>query len=390
MEIKSPTENTGRICIIRSNSVNPDSRVEKIVYSLKKNGYDVSVFAWDRDSNHGIQRESINVLDKRITVYRVGYKASFGEGIKNLFPYLKFQLSIIKWIRNNDYSVIHACDFDTALSTYLATRRKKAKFIFDIFDFLFSEPKGFFQRIIQSVQYYLIRQADATIICTEKRKQQIKGSHPRRLCVIHNTPIEEMKDEFHGKSLCNTENRISIVYVGILQDYRLLVEIGQFFSEHKEYVFNIGGFGKYEEYYKKLAAENENIRFFGKIPYQETLRLESESDIMLAIYDPSIHNHKYAAPNKFYEALMLGKPLVMVKGTGMADVVEKNDIGVVVDYNISSFSSGIKELVKRNDEWDSISLRMKDLYKKNYSWDKMSRRLIGLYKKMGIIGISNE
>ena len=34
---------------------------------------------------------------------------------------------------------------------------------------------------------------------------------------------------------------------------------------------------------------------------------------MTAIYDPNISNHYYAAPNKFYEALMLGKPLIMVK-----------------------------------------------------------------------------
>lgn len=40
-----------RVCILRSNPVRPDSRVEKEAWSLAKAGYDVHILAWDRDTN---------------------------------------------------------------------------------------------------------------------------------------------------------------------------------------------------------------------------------------------------------------------------------------------------------------------------------------------------
>ena len=100
---------------------------------------------------------------------------------------------------------------------------------------------------------------------------------------------------------------------------------------------------------------------------------------MLAIYDPSIDNHFYAAPNKFYESLMLGKPVIMVKNTGMSGVVSQNDIGVLIDYSKESFISGVNELIDRKSQWQVMKERMKKLYREQYSWDEMERRLLELY-----------
>lgn len=100
---------------------------------------------------------------------------------------------------------------------------------------------------------------------------------------------------------------------------------------------------------------------------------------LLAIYDPSIDNHFYAAPNKFYESLMLGKPVMMVKNTGMSTVVKDENIGVLIDYSKEGFIRGAEELVAKKDEWISMSQRMKKLYKEQYSWAEMERRLVELY-----------
>ena len=130
------------------------------------------------------------------------------------------------------------------------------------------------------------------------------------------------------------------------------------------------------------AKKYENIHFYGRLSYSDTLALEKECDIMLAIYDPSIDNHFYAAPNKFYESLMLGKPVMMVKNTGMSTVVKDENIGVLIDYSKEGFIKGAEELVAKKDEWISMSQRMKKLYKEQYSWDEMEKRLLILYSQL--------
>lgn len=367
------------VCIIRSNPVRPDSRVEKEAYTLKKNGYAVHILAWDRDDNYKVKNDYIEVLDERIPITRLGYKASFGEGMKNIIPYLKFQFGIMRYLMKNKFNVVHACDFDTAFFSLPIVKIKKEKFIFDIFDFLASDPVNLLQKIIRYCQIMIINNSDGTIICTEQRKSQISGSYPKRLAVIHNTPMSEMVFENKKERISDA---IKVVYVGILQDYRLLKEISNFFIKNPEIEWHVAGFGKYEKYFKEISALHKNIVFYGKISYSETLELEKSCDIMLAIYDPMIDNHKYAAPNKFYESLMLGKPVIMVEGTGMSESVRDNEIGVLINYSEEGFATGLLKLIEMKEEWNKMSSKMKKLYETHYNWKVMQARLIELYKSI--------
>lgn len=368
-----------RICFLRSNPVNPDSRVEKEVSTLSEAGYIVDIFCWDRESNHKIFESKLNNSD--VTVYRVGYKAGFGEGLKSLKPYLKFQLSIIHWIivHGKEYDYFHACDFDTAFFSFFIVKWHKKKFVFDIFDFICGAPSNFVQSMIKKSQLYLINHADATIICTEQRKEQIKGSKPKKLIVVHNSPDSALLSDYKFPKK-NTKK--SVVYVGVFLDNRLLQEMISYFKRNQNVDFYIGGFGLLENLVKEAAEKYDNIHFMGKLSYDKTLALENSCDIMTAIYDPSVENHRFAASNKFYESLFLGKPVLMVRGTGMAEVVENEKIGAIIDYSEEGFAEGMSLLLDWEDEWESISVRMKRLYSKRYNWDVMKNRLVRLYQSL--------
>lgn len=375
------SEGKKKVCIIRSNPVNPDSRVEKEALSLKRFGYDVHILAWDREDNSKKEIiDYIQIADTKIPITRLGYFATYGEGFKNLRAYLLFQFHMRKWLKQNDFDVVHACDFDTAFFSRNIVKKKKEKFVFDIFDFLYDKPQGFMQRCVKKAQYKIINDADATIICTEERTKQIKGSHPKKLVVIHNTPSLLQTQDGCAQQICS--DKIKVVYVGILQDYRLLKEVTETICEWKDIDFYVGGFGKYEEYFATMDAQYDNIHFYGRLSYADTLALEKECDIMLAIYDPAIDNHIYAAPNKFYESLMLGKPIIMARGTGMSQVVKENDLGVLIDYSKDGFLEGINQLIKRKNDWEKMGKRMKDLYEKQYSWNEMEKKLLFLYQKL--------
>lgn len=368
-----------RVCFFRSNPVNPDSRVEKEIMALYDDGYLVDVFCWDRESNHKIDKYSFG--NTTINIYRVGYKAGFGEGVKSLKSFLKFQLSLVKWVFNhrNDYDIYHACDFDTAFFSFFSIRICKKKIVFDIFDFICGDSQNFFQKMVKKSQFFLINHADATIICTEKRKLQIKGTRPRKLSIIHNSPDGTI---ISNHIFDKQSKRKSVVYVGVFLEHRLLREMISYFEKNSDIDLYIGGFGLLEKFITESAEKHTNIHFMGKLPYNMTLALEQSCDIMTAIYDPEVENHRFAAPNKFYESLFLGKPLLMVKGTGMSEVVEKERIGAVIDYSEEGFAAGIQKLLDMEDEWDEMSLRMKKLYLQKYNWDVMKKRLIHLYEEL--------
>ena len=371
------------VVLLRSNPVNPDSRVEKEANSLIKAGYKVHILAWDRDNKYSEQESSLHLKNGSVKITRFGIKATFGEGFKNLNAFLLFQYKIFKWLITNrdEYRIIHACDFDTAFTARKAASFLNKKLVFDIFDYLSTQPKTFLQHRIKKLEDRIINKADAVIICSEKRKEQIKGTKPKRIAVIHNSPEKENLESISDANK-DYNNKIKIAYVGILQDYRFLIEMAECISKMENIELHIGGFGKYEGYFKKVSSEKENIYFYGKLSYKETLKLEQECDIMTAIYEPKIGNHHFAAPNKFYEALLLGKPLIMVKGTGMSEIVEEQDIGTLMEYSEEGFITSLNKLLDRKKEWPSMSEKMKMLYEEKFSWIQMEERLVDLYKQL--------
>ena len=107
--------------------------------------------------------------------------------------------------------------------------------------------------------------------------------------------------------------------------------------------------------------------------YDEVLKLEDKCDILFATYNPDVPNHKYSAPNKVYEAMALGKPIVVCKDTGVDDIVVNNKIGFSIKYNAQEFYEVIKSIDYK--EYEEISSRCKILYKTKHSWDIMKERL---------------
>ena len=369
-----------KILFLRSNPVNPDSRVEKEVLALINAGYNVEIFAWDREREYK-QEESELVLDEnKIRILRVGIKSQYSAGFrKNIVPLLRFQYAIMNFLKKNieRYDVVHACDFDTAFAASRICFYNRIRFVYDVFDYYvdsFSVPKQI-RTIVEKVDTSIMNRADAVIICTEKRREQIKKAKPKRLYIIHNSPAQNYQSK---NRLTKNGNKVKIAYIGILSKGRYILEMCDFVANNAHFELHIGGFGLYEKEVQEYAKENENIYFYGRLSYQETLQVEEMCDIITAIYDPSIKNHVYAAPNKFYEGLMLGKPLIMVKGTGMSEIVEQNDIGCVADY--TKLNDAFLQIASRKADWRKMATTEKDLYEKYFSWETMQKRLLDLYK----------
>lgn len=374
------------ILIIRTNPVSPDSRVEKLALTLKEQKYNIKIFAWDREKNYKVKKEEKKLFNKeKVDIYRVGIRATFGGGFKkNIFPLLKFQISLLKFLIKNrkNIDILHACDFDTGLMCFMFAKIFRKKIIYDIFDYYLDccdVPRVLYY-LIKALDNFVINNSDVVILCNEQRIEQIKGTYPRKLVIIHNTPIQKCK--LQSTQIKNNLNKkIKIVYVGIfMKKERMLEELMEIIKENQDYELHIAGFGEIEKQVEKYSKESENIKYYGKISYVETLELENNCDIMTAIYSPNKRNHYFAAPNKFYEALMLGKPIIMVKGTGMAEVVEKNKIGEIIEFNKKSLEEGMERLKNRKGDWENIGKKMQEIYAKEYSWNEMKRRIIELYK----------
>ncbi len=376
-----------RIVLIRATEVMPDPPVEKMANTLISQGHSVTILAWDR-SNTYAERGSIKKLANSETeIVHFGIPAKYSGGIKaNFKGLLLFQMRIIRWLfrHRREYDAVHAFDFDTGFASMICCKLLRKKLIYHVLDY-YAEghilPGRLLNSIIEFFEIRVINSANATVICTEKRKEQIRKASPRKLYVIHNTPdsVQQMDTSFQVNGCTG---KLKLVYVGVLSRMRLLKETVEVVSKMDDVEMHIGGFGEYEDWMQKAAEQYSNVFFYGKLQYSETLALEKQCDIMMAVYDPSIRNHKYAAPNKFYESIMLGKPIIMAYDTGHDDIITKNDIGILTEYSESGIRDAIYALEKRRNEWNDMGKRAMNLYNSNYSWTIMTERIEEMYRNL--------
>lgn len=366
-----------RILICRSNPIAPDPRVEKEARTLIKAGYHVGVIGWDRSgdlpslqSQHGY------------TIFRRRIRAGYARGLMNLFPLFAWQISLLAWLikRRNDFDILHACDFDTILPALFCKQFFRKIVVYDIFDFyadhLRSTP-SWLMRWIRRADLWAIDQANAVILVDEARKEQIAGARTKNFTILYNTP-EDCTPEVIEKS---GDYSLRLAYIGLLQFERGLREILQVLQIHPEWHMDLAGFGGDQVKILAIAEKLPNIKWHGRISYENTLAISAAADGLLALYDPSIPNHRYASPNKLFEAMMLGKTVVVARDTNMDRIVVEAQMGLVVEYGkINELENALTELTNNPESRERFGKNARRAYEQKYGWPVMGKRLVNLYK----------
>ncbi|WP_409344185.1 glycosyltransferase family 4 protein [Paenibacillus sp. MBLB4367] len=367
-----------RVVFVAANPIDPDPRAEKQIITLKNNGFDVFALGWDRSTNKNVRGSIDNIV-----VYRKGIKSQFGSGVKNLIPLIKWQFIVLFFLIRNKkmYDIIHAANFDTVLPSIIVKFLFGKKVIYDIYDFYvesFLVPTKLI-RIIKWLDFWAIKNADAIILPIEYRKEQIAGSKYKKIEFIHNTPFNI--DVFSHR--VEEKSSLIITYVGILSEDRFLKEMVRIVKKNQNFVLHLAGFGIEEKAIIKEIDNASNIYFYGKVDYIRSLELSAKADVLFCIYNPSIPNHKYSAPNKMYEAMMLGKPIIVAKGTGVDKIVENEEIGLVINYFDSiDVEKALIYLDNNKEERKSMAINSKRAYLERYSWNVMEKRLLQLYSDL--------
>jgi glycosyltransferase involved in cell wall biosynthesis len=369
------------VIFLRSNPVAPEPRVEKAAEALFLNGYDVIILAWDRTCSFPIDE-----IREYAVIHRFLLIAPFGSGLKNILNLLKWNFYIFSFLYRNrkSYQIIHACDFDTIFPALINKFLFKKKVIYDIFDFYADSREivpRFLREFIRKIDMWAIGKADAVILADESRKVQISGSCPKKIEYIYNSPEELLNNNITSY---NNNYALKIAYVGILFKVRGLFEMLETIEKHPEWSLTLAGFGGDEDSISEYARKLPNVKFYGTIPYNDALKLYSEADVMFATYDPSLPNHRYSSPNKLFEAMMLGKPIIVCKGTGMDTIVEKYNLGFVVTYGDTH---QLERVLKEISAWDSnfkeqFKGKVNSVYENLFSWKIMLERLINLYRDL--------
>lgn len=182
------------------------------------------------------------------------------------------------------------------------------------------------------------------------------------------------------QSYKNPQNsRLQYCYHGVLSPDRLTGYIADIFANDPTLGdITFIGFGENENYLKDLSLDNKNIQFLKPKPISELLLFISTFDISLSLTKVDVLNHKYSLPNKLFEAISVGLPVIVNAGGDSGKMIEEKNLG----WAIHSPEKTLAEFLK-NMDLNDIKLKKKSVLKhrKEFTWEREESTLLSIYQR---------
>jgi len=361
------------IAIIRSSSIVNEPRVIKTYNSLSKK-YHIIVLGWDRE----LTNKSYEIVNEKIHIKHMKLKAPSGKTFL-IFYYPLFWIWIFYNLIIYNVTIIHACDLESLIPSYLFKILFSKKVVFDSFDryaMAFIPPKyHLLYTFINNFENILAYNVDALISVSEERLSTFNKYKPKSTAVIMNCPLDVTEKTIKSDFLQSKQyNDFIIVYAGTISYERGLLLIKKAVENLDNISFIIAG--KIIDGTINQVLTNSMIHYVGLLKHSDALELERMADVLPIIYDPSIPINLVANPNKLFEAMMLKIPVI---SNVCKDIVEKTGCGIVVGYNLESVKNAISFLQNNPSLKIEMGVKGRKAFEKTYNWAAMENKLLRLY-----------
>ncbi len=132
---------------------------------------------------------------------------------------------------------------------------------------------------------------------------------------------------------------------------------------------------------RKLKLD-QRVIFRPFVPNRLIVDFASQADIAATLLEPVSENHKFALPNKFFEYIMSGVPVLAGNTPTMVDYISRFDVGLTVNSeNSQDIADGINVMLsdsQRLQRWKENCRKAA----KELCWENESRELLQIYKRM--------
>lgn len=297
--------------------------------------------------------------------------------------------------------VVHAHDLDTLYAAVTYARWSGAKVVYDAHELerhRNAEWTAARHLIIDSLEKFGIRRADAVITVSEgiadwyareygtARPSVVLNSPPLSAAVVAGDPTEDLR----GQLGLPADARV-VAYVGkVTRGRGVETLVGAL--EHLGPDYHLVVLGPRESYDAQIerlattAGVRERLHLLPPVPSATVPRTIATADVSATPIENVCLSYDLALPNKLFDSLYAGVPVVVSDLTEMAAFVREHEIGEVRRQgDATDFASGIAAVVAQRPKGLADADRLRAL-REAVSWETQAARLREVYARLAPLG----
>lgn len=355
------------------------SRILKQCKSLQDHGCEVLVLS-KKNKDQLVHEVIYGVSIQRIPLFMKRFPSNF------IFHFFKFFEMYFK-IKNLNIScdVIDGHALYSLLIGYWLKKKNHAKLIFNAHELEteYTGLKGFNKRIHKFLEKRLINKCDAVITVSKSIEEWYRNEYTiDNVSCIFNAPSYTDDFDFNNNYFREYFNisseSIIFLYQGGLEAARgieLLIDCFKILPS--KYVVIFMGYGSLSDYIKLEAKNTNNIFYHDAVSMTELKNVTSSADYGMSLIAPVSLNEEYCMPNKLFEYIMYGVPVIGFNTKDQAEFIRQHNVGYVLEnYDINSLKELILSIDFKNHSYLKENVRK---IRKDISWDSMEKQLLSIY-----------
>jgi glycosyltransferase involved in cell wall biosynthesis len=205
--------------------------------------------------------------------------------------------------------------------------------------------------------------------------------------IVRNVPeLIEVKAgwDLHEQLAIPADKRI-LLYQGSIQEHRGIEENIDALDMLDRCVLVVIGYGYYRPALEEMVRRRdltESVKFFGPIPNDELLYYTASADVGLCVIQGKSLSYRWSLPNKLFEYMMAGIPVVASDYEEMGRVVREEGVGTVCDpEDPASIAAAVRAIVDHPEAEARYRAATAQASRK-YHWGEEAKVLLAIYERL--------
>lgn len=371
-----------RIIISVTSDLVTDQRVQRTAGTLKEVGYQVMLVG-------RVLPDSIEMKGKRFRIKR--FKLWFNKG--PLF-YLHYNLRLFWYLLWHQTDILLSNDLDTLPANFLISKIKRVPLVYDSHEYYTGVPelsnRPRVRAIWKRIESFIVPKLKYAYTVNASIAQLYQDEYKVKFKVIRNMPevkfqIRTDLDIIKRELRLPQDKSIIILQGAGINIQRGAEEAVQAMQFVENAILLIIGSGDVIPALKLMVVElqlNEKVKFEPKKSPSELMLYTLCADLGLSLDKDTNLNYKFSLPNKIFDYIQAGVPILASDLPEVKRIIETYDIGYITpDHQVKNIAELMNKMLQEKEKRLTWQKNLK-IASQELNWDQEKNKLLSIFKSI--------